>query len=81
VALAEEGSRRGEQGRGKERATHGGRPSRRWSGGSSTAVAGRCSATAAEEAGGRGVPEEEEEREGSEGLMCETKESRDLSVK
>jgi hypothetical protein len=31
--------------------------------------------------GGRGVPEEEEESEGSEGLMCKTKGSRDLSVK
>jgi hypothetical protein len=27
------------------------------------------------------VPEEEESREGSEGLMCKTKKSRDLSVK
>jgi hypothetical protein len=55
VACAEEGSRRGEQGRSREKATRGSRPSRRWSGGGSTATAARCSAPAAEEAGGLGM--------------------------
>jgi hypothetical protein len=47
VVRAEEGSKEGEQGWGRERATRGGRSSRRWSGGGSTAATGRCSAPAA----------------------------------
>jgi hypothetical protein len=55
MARVEDGSRGGEQGRSRERTTHGGHPSRRWSGG------GGRAATAAERrpglkhcAGGRG---------------------------
>jgi hypothetical protein len=39
MARAEEGSRGGEQGRGRERMTRGGHPSRRWSSGGGRAVA------------------------------------------
>jgi hypothetical protein len=39
VARAEEGSRGGEQGRGKERTTRGGHPNRRWSDGGGRAAA------------------------------------------
>jgi hypothetical protein len=39
MARAEQGSRGGEQGRGRERTTRGGHPSRRWSGGSGKAAA------------------------------------------
>jgi hypothetical protein len=43
VARAEEGSREGEQGRGRERTTRGGHPSRRWRGsGGRAAVRGEA---------------------------------------
>jgi hypothetical protein len=80
MACAEEGSRGGEQGQGRERATHGSRPSRRWSGGGSTATAARCSAPAAEEARGqRGA--RGRRRGGPGGLFENFKNLRDLSVK
>jgi hypothetical protein len=40
-----------------------------------------CAGGRGSRAGSRGVPEEEERREGSEGLMCKTRKSRVLSVK
>jgi hypothetical protein len=52
VARAEEDGRGGKQGRGRARATRGGQPSRRWSGGGSTMTAARFSAPAAESSRG-----------------------------
>jgi hypothetical protein len=78
---AEEGSRGGEQGRGRERATRGGRPSRRWSGGGSTAAAARCSALAAEEAGGQRGARGRRRKGGPRDLCAKPNESWDLSVK
>jgi hypothetical protein len=69
---AEEGSRGGEQGRGRERATRGSRPSRRWSGGGSTATAARCPALAAEGAEQSSMCQRRKKEEGgggSEGLI------------
>jgi hypothetical protein len=82
VAHAEEGSRGGEQGRGRGRGTRGSYPSRRWSGGGSTMAAARCSAPAA---GGQSKVARARGRRregmGLGGLFGNLRNLRDLSVK
>jgi hypothetical protein len=75
VARAEEGSRGGEQGRGRGRGTRGSYPSRRWSGGGSTN--GGARGALHQRQGGRAeqhVLEEEEERGGVRGAYLEISE-------
>jgi hypothetical protein len=82
--VCKRGQRRGEIGPGQGRVTRGGRPSRRWSGSGGTAAPGElyCAGGRGGRAGEQRMPEEEEGRGGgSEGLMCKTRKSRDLSVK
>jgi hypothetical protein len=67
VARAKEGSRGGEEGRGRERTTRGGRCSRRWSGGGGRAAAWGEALRRRQEGRAEHVPEEEEEREGVRG--------------
>jgi hypothetical protein len=67
VACAEEGSRGGEQSRGRERTTRGGHPSRRWSGSQERGTAPAAGENRAEQH----VPEEEEERGGVRGTYLE----------
>jgi hypothetical protein len=76
----------GQQGRARAaadvHATRGEGGSRRWSGSEQLNSSGEVLCTSgSEEQGSRGVPEEEGRGKGSEGLMCKTRKSRDLSVK
>jgi hypothetical protein len=81
VARAEEGSRGGEQGWGREGATRGSRPSRRWSGGGSTMAVARCSAPAAESSrGAEGGQRKKKGGRGPKDLCAKLKDYRDLSV-
>jgi hypothetical protein len=82
VARAEEGSRGGKQGRGREGATRGSSPSRRWSGGGSTMAAAWCSAPAVESSrGAEGCQRKKKGGRGPKDLCAKLKDSRGLSVK
>jgi hypothetical protein len=82
MARAEEGNRGGEQGRGREGATRGSHPSRRWSGGGSTTVAVRCSASTAENSrGAEGGQRKKKGGRGPKDLCAKLNDSRGLSVK
>jgi hypothetical protein len=82
VARAEEGSKEGEQGRGRGKKTCGGRPSRRWSHGGSTAMVARCSAPAAGSSrGAEGGQRKKKGRRGPKDLCAKLKDFRGLSVK